>query len=97
MKHTVSEASVNRYLALREEEQYKSSDDSWNCFEEWTKREGFSKVGTYWDAMRIICRKDRAFLMEVIWHFQQAQEKLDKIVSTFDMINDLAKEEGGEG
>jgi len=88
--YTVSDASVKRYFELRETEKY--SHDSWNCFEEWTKRENFSKGGAYWDAMKIICRKDNAFLPEAIFSYQMAQQKLDQISSAFDVINTLTKE-----
>ena len=89
--YTVSDASVKRYFELRETEEY--SYNTWHCFEEWAKRENFSKGGAYWDAMKIICREDKAFLSEAIFSFQMAQQKLDQISSAFDVINRLAKED----
>lgn len=86
-KYTVSDASVKRYFELREKKEY--SYNTWSCFEEWVKRENFSKGGAYWDAMKIICRKDKAFLSEAIFSYQIAQQKLDQISSAFDVINSL--------
>jgi N-glycosylase/DNA lyase len=90
--YTVSDASVKRYFELRETEAHEG--DTWACFEEWTENENFSKGAAYWDAMKIICRKDKAFLSEAIFSFQMAQQKLDQISSAFDVINRLTKEEG---
>ena len=89
--YTVSDASVKRYWQLRTNEDYRG--DTWHCFEEWAKRENFSKSGAYWDAMKIICREDKAFLSEAIFSFQMAQQKLDQISSAFDVINRLTKED----
>ncbi len=89
-KYTVSDASVKRYFELRETEEY--SYNTWNCFEEWTRLENFSKGGAYWDAMKIICKKDKSFLSEAIFSYQMAQQKLDQISSAFDVINTLTKE-----
>ena len=87
-KYTVSDASVKRYFELRETDEY--NYNTWSCFEEWVKRENFSKEGAYWDAMKIICRKDKAFLSEAIFSYQMAQKKLDQISSAFDVINSLS-------
>ena len=89
-KYTVSDASVKRYFTLKEREIYKHN--SWVCFEEWTRLENFSKGGAYWDAMKIICKKDKAFLSEAIFSYQMAQKKLDQISDAFDVINSLTKE-----
>ena len=90
-KYTVSDASVKRYFTLKEREDYKYN--SWNCFEEWTRLENFSKGGAYWDAMKIICKEDKSFLSEAIFSYQMAQQKLDQISSAFDVINRLTKED----
>lgn len=89
--YTVSDASVKRYFTLKEREDYKYN--SWSCFEEWTRLENFSKGGAYWDAMKIICKKDKSFLSEAIFSYQMAQQKLDQISSAFDVINRLTKED----
>ena len=86
-KYTVSDASVKRYWELRRTDEYKYQE--WAAFEAWAHAEGFSKGGAYWDAMRRICREDKAFLGEAIFSFQLAQEKLDKIANAFAIINEL--------
>jgi len=85
-KYKVTEASVKRYWETKLTDDY---HQSWHAFEAWTKAEGFSKGGGYWDAMRRICSEDKAFLHEAIFSFQLAQEKLDGIVNVFASINEL--------
>ena len=51
--------------------------------------ENFSKGGAYWDAMRIICGQDKAFLKEAIFSYQLADEKLNKLAEAFEIITDI--------
>jgi len=85
--YQVSDASIKRYQNLRNCEEYKY--DSWKCFKDWARMENFSKGGAYWDAMRIICGQDKAFLREAIFSYQLADEKLNKLAEAFEIINDL--------
>ena len=85
--YQVSEASIKRYQNLRKCEDYKY--DSWRCFKDWARMENFSKGGAYWDAMRIICGQDKAFLREAIFSYQLTDKKLNKIAEAFEIINDI--------
>ena len=86
-KYTVSDASVKRYWNMRLSDEFECN--SWHAFEAWTKAEGFSKGGAYWDAMKRICNEDKSFLGEAIFSFQMTQQKLDKIASAFAVIAEL--------